>query len=360
VGRGFAFCARRDKIKLFVAPKKRNVAAMRKKRPPEQKIEISQDEQCFLEAIRQGDAAAIQASLARAPGLAKTRTTAGAPALALAVTFGRVESVKALLADPGADADAQDGEGNTALMIAVGYGRDECARLLLQVSNTRAANKKGETALMFAVRRRAPQIVEELLGVSDANASNQEGRTALMLAAELGDAQSAAVLIPSSDASVAVSKATGEGGKLPKTAAWIAAQNGHLSVVKLFLGPKPAVDWDENPRLKAKRKAASEPSSEGGSPERSAEQKQSAKGALDASVRGRQRHWGIADFLSAEGYVSVEEAEEAFRAAPRGGMPRWERRFAEWEARQIQKEMRAAAGGAADSGVSQKRKPKAL
>ena len=57
-------------------------------------------------------------------------TQAGQTALMLAVSHGRIDMVKALLAC-GADVNIQDDEGSTALMCASEHGHVEIVKLLL-------------------------------------------------------------------------------------------------------------------------------------------------------------------------------------------------------------------------------------
>lgn len=77
---------------------------------------------------------------------------AGQTALMLAVSHGRTEMVKALLAC-GADASVQDDDGSTALMCACEHGHGEIVALLLATSacNVTLADNDGSTALSIAV-----------------------------------------------------------------------------------------------------------------------------------------------------------------------------------------------------------------
>ncbi|XP_012863834.1 KN motif and ankyrin repeat domain-containing protein 2 [Echinops telfairi] len=77
---------------------------------------------------------------------------AGQTALMLAVSHGRVDLVKALLACK-ADVNVQDDDGSTALMCACEHGHTEITRLLLAVPtcDTALADRDGSTALVVAL-----------------------------------------------------------------------------------------------------------------------------------------------------------------------------------------------------------------
>uniref|UniRef100_UPI00398ED5FE KN motif and ankyrin repeat domain-containing protein 2 n=1 Tax=Pristiophorus japonicus TaxID=55135 RepID=UPI00398ED5FE len=84
---------------------------------------------------------------------------AGQTALMLAVSHGRAEMVKALLAC-GADVSIQDDDGSTALMCACEHGHAEIVRLLLAtpVCDVNLADNDGSTALSIAVETRQNEI----------------------------------------------------------------------------------------------------------------------------------------------------------------------------------------------------------
>ncbi|XP_077624038.1 KN motif and ankyrin repeat domain-containing protein 2 isoform X1 [Crocuta crocuta] len=79
-------------------------------------------------------------------------TQAGQTALMLAVSHGRVDIVKALLACE-ADVNMQDDDGSTALMCACEHGHKEITGLLLAVPNCNISltDRDGSTALMVAL-----------------------------------------------------------------------------------------------------------------------------------------------------------------------------------------------------------------
>ncbi|XP_044526163.1 KN motif and ankyrin repeat domain-containing protein 2 isoform X2 [Gracilinanus agilis] len=88
---------------------------------------------------------------------------AGQTALMLAVSHGRIDMVKALLACA-ADVNLQDDDGSTALMCACEHGHVEIARLLLAVPNCNIAltDHDGSTALSIALEAGQNDIAEML------------------------------------------------------------------------------------------------------------------------------------------------------------------------------------------------------
>ncbi|XP_043831451.1 KN motif and ankyrin repeat domain-containing protein 2 isoform X2 [Dromiciops gliroides] len=88
---------------------------------------------------------------------------AGQTALMLAVSHGRTDMVKALLACA-ADVNLQDDDGSTALMCACEHGHVEIARLLLAVPgcNIALTDHDGSTALSIALEAGQNDIAEML------------------------------------------------------------------------------------------------------------------------------------------------------------------------------------------------------
>ncbi|XP_068939135.1 KN motif and ankyrin repeat domain-containing protein 2 isoform X1 [Petaurus breviceps papuanus] len=88
---------------------------------------------------------------------------AGQTALMLAVSHGRIDMVKALLACA-ADINLQDDDGSTALMCACEHGHVEIARLLLAVPDCNIAltDHDGSTALSIALDNGQNDIAEML------------------------------------------------------------------------------------------------------------------------------------------------------------------------------------------------------
>jgi len=87
-------------------------------------------------------------------GCGQSQQTARNPetdALLRAARAGHADTIKSLLASPGADVNASDGRGNTALMEAARYGHDEVVQaLLVAKADGRVKNHDGKTALMLA------------------------------------------------------------------------------------------------------------------------------------------------------------------------------------------------------------------
>ncbi|KAM6218751.1 KN motif and ankyrin repeat domain-containing protein 2 [Rhynchocyon petersi] len=88
---------------------------------------------------------------------------AGQTALMLAVSHGRVDVVKALLACK-ADVNMQDDDGSTALMCACEHGHKEITRLLLAVPSCDISltDRDGSTALMVALDAGRSEIASML------------------------------------------------------------------------------------------------------------------------------------------------------------------------------------------------------
>ncbi|XP_008067079.1 KN motif and ankyrin repeat domain-containing protein 2 [Carlito syrichta] len=88
---------------------------------------------------------------------------AGQTALMLAVSHGRVDVVKALLACE-ADVNVQDDDGSTALMCACEHGHKEIAGLLLAVPSCdiSLSDRDGSTALMVALDAGQSEIASML------------------------------------------------------------------------------------------------------------------------------------------------------------------------------------------------------
>lgn len=134
---------------------------------------------------------------------------AGQTALMLAVSHGRVDVVKALLACE-ADVNQQDDDGSTALMCACEHGHKEITGLLLAVPSC-------DISLTDRVSPRpgAPQGGREhrpgLVLTVDAL---QDGSTALMVALDAGQSEIASMLYSRMNikCSVSVSPGGGLGG----------------------------------------------------------------------------------------------------------------------------------------------------
>jgi len=117
-----------------------------------------------------------------------SRNTGGPTALMLAVFSGRIQTVRALLAQ-GIDVNARDKGGNTALMYAGLYGEKEAAYLLLDHGAEAQPNDGGEDPLEYFVEFGDPSLVRRMLAHgSKINGHDPMGETPLIQAASLADA----------------------------------------------------------------------------------------------------------------------------------------------------------------------------
>ncbi|XP_048377990.1 KN motif and ankyrin repeat domain-containing protein 2 isoform X2 [Stegostoma tigrinum] len=112
-----------------------------------------------LAALQSADDMQIVMQLFRLGNVNAKASQAGQTALMLAVSHGRVEMVKALLAC-GADVGIQDDDGSTALMCACEHGHAEIVRLLLQMPgcDVTLADNDGSTALSIAAETGQKEI----------------------------------------------------------------------------------------------------------------------------------------------------------------------------------------------------------
>lgn len=77
--------------------------------------------------------------------------TSETDALLRAAREGNADTVKALLANPGADVNGVDDAGNTPLLEAARFGHDDVVTaLLIARADTKVRNRDGKTALMLA------------------------------------------------------------------------------------------------------------------------------------------------------------------------------------------------------------------
>lgn len=119
-------------------------------------------------------------------------TQAGQTALMLAVSHGRVDIVKALLACE-ADVNVQDDDGSTALMCACEHGHKEITGLLLAVPNCNISLTDRVSPLPPCPG--APQGGREhSSGPPHSRGSSQDGSTALMVALDTGHSEIASML----------------------------------------------------------------------------------------------------------------------------------------------------------------------
>lgn len=146
---------------------------------------------------------------------------AGQTALMLAVSHGRADVVKALLACE-ADVNVQDDDGSTALMCACEHGHKEITGLLLAVPSC-------DISLTDRVSQRsgAPQGGRELgAGGPHSNDASQDGSTALMVALDAGQSEIASMLYSRMNIKCSVSLSPsrpgvgGAGGRGSRAGAW--------------------------------------------------------------------------------------------------------------------------------------------
>lgn len=136
----------------------------------------------LIEAVRQGDAAAVHSAIRSQTDL-NAKDAVGSTPLIIAAASGGTEIARALI-EAGADANARDNFKATALMAAAKNGETEIVRLLVRAgAEVNARNDFGGTALMSAAARGHAETVRVLLEAgADANAKDHHGDTALSVA----------------------------------------------------------------------------------------------------------------------------------------------------------------------------------
>nr|XP_012591098.1 2-5A-dependent ribonuclease isoform X1 [Microcebus murinus] len=147
----------------------------------------------WVEALRflHGRGAGVNAS--RKPKVGQERLRkGGATALMDAAEEGRLEVVRVLLDEMGADVHARDNMGRNALIHALLSSRDgnveAIARLLLdRGADVNARGERGKTPLILAVEKRRVAVVQMLLEREhiEIDDTDSEGKTALLIAVEL-------------------------------------------------------------------------------------------------------------------------------------------------------------------------------
>ena len=117
---------------------------------------------------------------------------------------GRVEDVKLLLLERGADPNAKDNAGRTPLHFAAFRGHVEVVKLLLERgADPNARNKEGETPLHIAAQEKKEYVGEGHVEVvklllergADPNAKDDEGETPLHIAAQEGHVEIVKILL---------------------------------------------------------------------------------------------------------------------------------------------------------------------
>ena len=177
----------------------------------------------LFEAIRSGDAAAVESMLDHDPALASATDAAGLPALAVAfyhrkpdiaqllerrgarfdlflgAMAGKPDEVRRALEASAESVNHYSADGWTALHLAAFFGSVECARILLDAGakvNERSQNPMGNMPLHAAAAGRQIEIVRLLLERGAwVNARQHGGWTALHAAAQNGDIAMAELLI---------------------------------------------------------------------------------------------------------------------------------------------------------------------
>jgi uncharacterized protein len=128
-------------------------------------------EKALLEAVRQGDVAALRRWLADRPGLAALPLRDGTSPVTLAARLGRVDSLRVLL-EAGAAARTPEGDPGdvpTALMLAAAQGEEEVVALLLEHGADPALrDRQGRTAADWAAAQGHQDLAARLGTVAEA------------------------------------------------------------------------------------------------------------------------------------------------------------------------------------------------
>lgn len=209
----------------------------------------------LFEAIRAGNAAAVEAILDADPRMASATDESGLPALTVAV-YHRQPSIVTLLEDRGAKMDifsaamagrlqqlreaveaqpdrvnSVSADGWTPLHLAAFFGCKECVELLLKAGagvNERSQNAMQNMPLHAASARRHAEVARLLLeGGAWVNARQHGGWTALHAAAQSGDDALAELLI----AAGADVKARADNNQSPLD---LALTNAHQRMVEIL------------------------------------------------------------------------------------------------------------------------------
>lgn len=150
-----------------------------------------------FEARAVGDRKAVEQHLAHGPAILAGYTPDGLTPLHLAVFFGHDE-VAGLLLERGADTSAasRNAVDVTPLQSALARGQEECAaRLIAAGADVNGGNSKGWPPIAYAGAHGLVKSASLLLQRgANANAPTPDGRTALTLAKEKGHQEVAALL----------------------------------------------------------------------------------------------------------------------------------------------------------------------
>ena len=150
-------------------------------------VPVMADDQAFLTAARDNDAAALTRLLAAGQSV-DVRDSGGRTALLVATHADALDAARALI-EAGADVNAKDNIQDTPYLYAGAEGRTEILKLLLAAgANLKDTNRFGGTALIPAAEKGHPENVRLLLAAGvDPNHVNGLGWTALLEAVILTD-----------------------------------------------------------------------------------------------------------------------------------------------------------------------------
>lgn len=148
---------------------------------------VMADDQAFLAAARDNDAAALTQLLAAGQAV-DVRDSGGRTALLVATHADALDAARVLV-EAGADVNAKDNIKDTPYLYAGAEGRTEILKLLLGAgANLKDTNRYGGTALIPAAEKGHPDNVRLLLAAGvDPNHVNGLGWTALLEAVILTD-----------------------------------------------------------------------------------------------------------------------------------------------------------------------------
>jgi ankyrin repeat protein len=146
-------------------------------------------------AIREGDAARVEAMLARNPELLEIRKDYGYTPLHTATAEGNIEIVKLLIRKE-VNPNLTDWYRNTALHLAAGRGHTEIVEILLVAqANRTAKNNQRDTPLHLAADGGHLEVARMLIEAgADINAKDYRNQTPLKRAADRGRKEVAELL----------------------------------------------------------------------------------------------------------------------------------------------------------------------
>ncbi len=189
-------------------------------------------------AVAQGDAALVQAMIARGANL-QTKNSTGDTALSLAKREG-LEYISGLLETAASTPDGSRQQATASpdpLIEAIKQGSlDEVTALVSKGADVNARTSSGSTPLMYAANRNRPDIVEFLLGRgAEVNAKNGTNDTALIHASAKGSMKVADMLLQGK-ADPNIKNISGGDALI------YAVMNKHLEMVELLLACGAEID----------------------------------------------------------------------------------------------------------------------